>query len=486
MKRVHNIENSGSDFEDELKLVSEEPFFLAFKPASSLNSLVPGLESYAKSPEDPANASDKPTSTATEGGKVTTTSNAFDLPETDEVKLFHEFFGDAMGNGTGESKDEGLLNDDFMMRELGNFDDNWLMDSPDMIRSAGGISASISPFFRCGKVFDLPLILSGTPLDTFPDTGSELNAISLETLKELKVETPAKWGSPDDDVQMADRSVAGAICQVQLGVKFPATEHAPVDHQDWTFHVFSELAEGVKVIVGQKFLETYRIFTEMSNCLRERVGCIGQIPRCMSVGLSENTTVRMRVHLNDVLVFALADTGSEVNLISGQCARRLGIEICALSVEDNSLVQFANGRLGVVCGKVRVTFSAFEDVNQELKEPGTAVIIEDSNITGVVPAAICDAPYDHTTDEEENVIFDNRISFFVLEELPHDVTLSQELLHSMDAFNRHASAFVKFSGEATIKQFYTIFWYKGKQCQTALTGKYLMSFSIVIQAHSLF
>ena len=347
------------------------------------------------------------------------------------------------------------------------------LDPPglDMNPSAKSVGGSTSPFFRRGKLFDLPLILSGSPFDTFPDTGSELNAINLETLKGLKLETLAKWGSLDDDVQMADRSVSGAICQVQLGVKFPATKHAPVDRQDWTFHVFSELAEGVKVIMGNKFLETYRIFTEMSHCLRERTGCIGQIPRCMSVGLSEITGTRMRAYLNDVLVFALADTGSEIDLISGQCARRLGFAICALSPGDNSLVQFANGRLGEVCGKVQVTFTAFEDVNEELAEPDTLAIAADSHITAEVPAATSDTPYDHGTDDKEHVVLDNRITFFVLEELPHDVTVSQELLHSMDAFNRHASAFVKFDGEATTKEFYTIFWYKGKRCQTALTGK---------------
>lgn len=95
---------------------------------TSLNSLLPGLESYAKSTEDPANASGNPTSTATDGGNMPATSNAFDLPEMGE-NAFDDFFGDAMGNGTGESKDDDLLNDDFMMGEPGTFDDNWLMDS---------------------------------------------------------------------------------------------------------------------------------------------------------------------------------------------------------------------------------------------------------------------------------------------------------------------------------------------------------------------
>ena len=94
---------------------------------TSLNSLLPGLESYAKSTENPANTLGNPTSPAADGADVTTTSNAFDLPEMGE-NAFDDFFGDAMGNGTGESKDEDLLNDDFMM-EPGTFDDNWLMDS---------------------------------------------------------------------------------------------------------------------------------------------------------------------------------------------------------------------------------------------------------------------------------------------------------------------------------------------------------------------
>ena len=82
-----------------------------------------------------------------------------------------------------------------------------------------------------------------------------------------------------------------------------------------------------------------------------------------------------------------------------------------------------------------------------------------------------ESTHDEVTVVKEGGPFDNRITLFVLDELPHDVTLSQELLYSMDAFNRHTSAFVTVDTAATAKEFYTIFWYKGKKCQTSLSGK---------------
>ena len=92
--------------------------------ANSLNNLLPSLESYGDSREEAANA----ISTSAGKNNVPASTNAFDLPEMGETATFDDFFGDAMGNGTGEAKDDDILNDDSML-DLGTFDDNWLMES---------------------------------------------------------------------------------------------------------------------------------------------------------------------------------------------------------------------------------------------------------------------------------------------------------------------------------------------------------------------
>ncbi|KKY17474.1 hypothetical protein UCRPC4_g05535 [Phaeomoniella chlamydospora] len=357
---------------------------------------------------------------------------------------------------------------------MGFTNDPFIRGAPAIVHHSKDIVFSgVNPIIRRGKHFILPLYLSGLPLDSVPDSGSELNAISLIALKKLKLKAEAVWGSDDDQVQMANHSLDAALCQIRLNIQIPSPRSRPIDAQTWTFHVFAKLADGVKVIMGQKFLETYRIFTDMSHCLRERAAYTGQnTPLCMSIGLTKRASVRMRVYLDQNLVLALADTGSDINLVSRTCARRLRLQISPLLQEENSCVQFANGTLGRISGKVLVTFNAFEDPSKNLPAPtleGRKAMAISNLVESGLPTN--ESTHDEVTVVKEGGPFDNRITLFVLDELPHDVTLSQELLYSMDAFNRHTSAFVTVDTAATAKEFYTIFWYKGKKCQTSLSGK---------------
>lgn len=94
---------------------------------ASLNTLLPGLESYANATDGTVN---QPAVSALDTENPS--SNAFDL-QISETNAFDELFGEmeaSSGDAAGDKPkaDDDFLNDDSIL-ELGTFDDNWLMDS---------------------------------------------------------------------------------------------------------------------------------------------------------------------------------------------------------------------------------------------------------------------------------------------------------------------------------------------------------------------
>jgi hypothetical protein len=299
-----------------------------------------------------------------------------------------------------------------------------------------------SPFLREGRLFDLPLLLGDQEILAVPDTGAQINAISVQTLKRLRGQFQSQWGSLDDVVNVANSSSTDAICQVMIHCRLAQASLVAQYYQSCVFHVFSELASGIMVIMGRAFLDAAKILTTRSYLLRERVDHLQYIPRCMSIGPLKSSGLRLPIYLDSKLITAFPDTGSEIDLISRACALQHRFDIQQLQVTDKSVVQFADGQIDTLSGKVRVKFDTFTEPElfTRSKTSGTTYLDVASSAT----------PDHHRT-------------FYVLDSLPYDVVLSQSLLHSVDAFNLHASGFTNVTLVENKKEICTVFWYRGKE-----------------------
>jgi hypothetical protein len=319
-----------------------------------------------------------------------------------------------------------------------------------------------SPFLREGRLFDLPLLLGDQEILTVPDTGAQINAISVQTLKRLRGQFQSQWGSLDDVVNFANSSSTDAICQVTIHCRFAQASLVAQYYQSCVFHVFSKLASGVMAIIGREFLDAAQILTTRSYLLRESVNHLQYIPRCMSIRPLKSSGLRLPVYLDSKLITAFPDTGSEIDLISRACALLHRFDIQQLQVTDKSVVQFADGQIDTLSGKVRVKFDTFTEpvlstrstLSTKRDEPAPLLTSsrkkrKTSGITYLDVAS--SAPPDHHR------------TFYILDSLPYDVILSQSLLHSIDAFNLHASCFTTVTPEENKKEICTVFWYRGKE-----------------------
>ena len=204
------------------------------------------------------------------------------------------------------------------------------------------------------------------------------------------------------------------------------------------FHIFDNLAEGVRAVLGLDFLRTRYIFEAFSHLLCDRSRPASSIlkPRLMNVsptGVSYDYV--FHVFLNGVDARALPDTGSDVNALSKRYAKRHGSPIVELSPGDPHRICLATGLEVSVRGKAIVQVNAAK-MKRSAGTMARAEIFVNTNL----------AEPEHVTKAAQKQ-GDNTIPsgyeavFFILDEVIGDVILGQCVLHAMDAFRCHGLAF---------------------------------------------
>ncbi|KIW28813.1 hypothetical protein, variant [Cladophialophora immunda] len=315
-----------------------------------------------------------------------------------------------------------------------------------------------SIFVRPGKLLYLDIMINGLRFSSVPDSGSHINAIPLSTFKQL--EQASKRGraksssvSANDEfsvISVGNDTSAGALFQVQLVCCIPSVDLVPeIKISPVFFHVFERLATGVSAIVGLEFLRQTNVLTNQDFRLRERSRAPAHTPQCLSIGKHQPSNLRFHVLLNGKEFLALPDTGSEISLIHRACALQHGFPICALDVDDdeNHAVEFANGEIQGISGKVLAILA--------LSAP--ASVEPTSFDCGVVD------PRDLSTTQISEADVARLGTFYVLDQLAHEVILGQRVLHAMDAWNRHKSAFISIKPSDAKQDLCTIFSRKRKR-----------------------
>jgi hypothetical protein len=314
------------------------------------------------------------------------------------------------------------------------------------------------------------MILNGHAITTIPDTGAQINAISKQAIKSIGVRGMCQWGGDDDKVGLGNGMTGEADCQVEVPCRFPDG----IENTILTFHVFSELAEGVLAIMGQKFLDDTQCLTVNLSRLRERQSL--PIPRCLSIGPILPSGLLFKVYLDGKLNKGLADTGSEIDLISEDCAKLNGFQILGFGRADRRYVQVATGGDPVsLTGKVIVRFDTFEDVDPPQSSHAQTGFPPPTRHSSDQVESGRISPFPSTTDSAEGLL-EHDHTFYVLPRLPYDLVFSQALLHAIDAFNLHKSAFEwTLLPEGQAASLCPYFWWKGNKYPAATTSQYILS-----------
>lgn len=286
-----------------------------------------------------------------------------------------------------------------------------------------------NPFKRQGRRLALPVKLRGKTVLALPDTGSDIDAISMDLVKELGLRFYPYSGSKKL-VRLSDGHTMTAIGKVSTRLSFAK---GPQLRLRRTFYVFSKISTGVELIVGRDFLDHTQTWTRHQDRLSERPIELQGIPKVMNMSVSRR---RLPCYIDSCLVLATADTGSEVDLINESYALSRGFKIDPVS-EEESYIQLPGQRVAKVTGKVKVKFDTLHDAPPSPNSQKNVSSDDNAQSHLKVEQVIGHA-------RPPSPISDHYRTLYVLPSLTSNVLLGEELLDSIDAFGTHLDSFVDF------------------------------------------
>jgi hypothetical protein len=299
------------------------------------------------------------------------------------------------------------------------------------------LSPTPCPFKRPGRLLDLPILIEECEHLAVPDTGSSINAITYAAVSGLnshEVIALEDDSAKPESFKLGDGRTINAIGQIWLRCAFPkATGGGQIPNV--RFRVYDTLAMGVSVIIGKPFLDATQTLTKYSDRLKERCLLLGhRLPRVMRL---RPCKTYMRIYVNSLEAYAYIDTGSELNLVSLDYATKRALEIHNINLSER-YVAFADGKIGNLCGKVRIKF----ELRPRSKTCPVDLGDADQDDTGLTKR-VSQLRIDVKNPKEQSSLTD----FYVFDGLDCDVLLGQVLLDAVDAFNSHQDAFVRMEVE---------------------------------------
>jgi len=255
----------------------------------------------------------------------------------------------------------------------------------------------------------LPIYFGESLVFSIPDSGSEENIISARLATELGLHL---FDGPEDrkEFRLADSRVITALGRVEASCAF--TKKGPLCSPKCTFWVFQNLVSDL--IMGMAFLDA----TETLNKNRHRL----KKHKFRSSGPMQIRGInnpRRRVHCTAFHkpVLANADTGSDMNLVSLAWVRARQLALTKVDGGD-SPVQFADGQVGYLTGKVEIPF-----------------IIWDGKFKRMLP------------------------TFYVLDRLTYPLLIRRDLLDQTLAFRLYRTALTIEDEGRDLPEISTILWF---------------------------
>ncbi|KAL9025515.1 MAG: hypothetical protein Q9196_005673, partial [Gyalolechia fulgens] len=255
---------------------------------------------------------------------------------------------------------------------------------------------------------DLPLIIRHSTIISRPDSGSEENIMMLDLAQSLHLQLDS---TPEHqrEFRMANGKLVKAVGRTMADCCFAKD---PTVELRCLFYVFQQLIS--PLIMGMAFLEETQTLARNRHRLESRM-----IPRALPLQLCSLDYPRRRLYcLADLQPkLANADTGSELDLMSLKYVQKRGFVVQEVDLAD-SLVQFADGSLARLLGKVQVCIS-FGDGSSAR----------------------------HSRE------------FHVLEGLTCDILLGEDFLNSTAAFQSYSEAFAIDADDDGICEVNAIVWF---------------------------
>ncbi|KAJ4335421.1 hypothetical protein N0V95_008900 [Ascochyta clinopodiicola] len=232
------------------------------------------------------------------------------------------------------------------------------------------------------------------------DTGADVNIISKEGIDELHYDS---WDGvpPGTCFQLANGRSVEPIGQIDL--KFWVGTSWTHTSSTWAskFYILASAAE--KVILGASFLEQTKIMLQHKSWLVEVPRPAFKAFSVCSVGFSRK---HLLCDINHEAVFALPDSGSEVDLVSVAFAANCGLDIHPCE----EAIQLADGSITISHGFFRTTVSIGTDFDLQGAPRSKLVAVPD---------------------------------FLILEELVHDVIIGDQTLKELRVFNETQHALIE-------------------------------------------
>lgn len=278
---------------------------------------------------------------------------------------------------------------------------------------------------------DLPFLIAGKWVETMPDLGAAVNALSLATLQELGI-AYTKEPVPDSKrfFRAGDSEIIEPDFRVRLECKIPRLPESNNTNTCLTFYIFKSLMEGI-VIIGRKTLRRMKIYTEYRHLLTPHKETSCSIRQCLNISRHSEVVDKLPVYLNGVLAEGVADTGCHQLVMREDYARELDLHKESIDFEEGErrTVVFASGREQAAEYKIRVTINAASslptsmDVKQQSSELETP---------GSTPR--------ETESSPETFRGPILVEVWVFRTLLHPLIFSQQLLLSMKSFEKHVES----------------------------------------------
>ncbi|KAJ3547764.1 hypothetical protein NM208_g1335 [Fusarium decemcellulare] len=261
--------------------------------------------------------------------------------------------------------------------------------------------------------------VNGLEVNAIPDTGASCNIISFSFARRLGFQKPTLHDERKP-LQMANGKLLHTIGGFLAAWQFST---GPLCWRI-TFHVLDDFI--YDVVLGNELLRA----TQTMSLHQQRLSRIPRAPQALSVLFVNNlgpVNQRLLGTINDKLVEALPDSGSEPNLVSFEYAVRQGWRN-EIDRTDIRLLQFADGTVQRTMGSLTVIWKfRTPTANQNL-----------SLVEGVT------------------------VMFHILHGCVYDAMLGQDILMETDAFVEHQESFVdidEFSGPSSLN---LVMWLSSK------------------------
>lgn len=246
----------------------------------------------------------------------------------------------------------------------------------------------------------------GQEIPACPDSGAEENILSRAMATSLGLDAVVDTNHFENFVLGNGKQVV-SIGRLNVECAF-AKDPAVV--LTCTFHIFSNLI--VPLIMGASFLRQTETLTRYRNRLQERAENNNLPLRVMHIS---GTRERFRCYINSKERLAVADTGSEMDLMSATMARLSPYR--EMKLHKDAEVEFADGSTASISSQIFSQFSPHPSIKWSPKW------------------------------------------FYVLDGLPSSVLLGEETLEKLDAFNHEHSTVVQ-QRDALGFDLNTIMWLK--------------------------